>query len=631
VSKPTKRVDQTLPDLLLPTSDRKPRRYLAATLLPLLLAGCGGTISRSVETPPPPSGYPGIAISGQALAGSKPLAGTTVQLYAAGRTGNGSPATALSSAATTGATGAFTIPAGYICPTPSSQLYLVARGGAVAPAPANAAIALTVTLGRCDAVASSSRFVVNELTTAATAWALSQFLAPGGNIGATATNTTGLANAAAIALSLAGNTTGASPGPTFPASGASPARRVNTLANLLNACTSSAASCAELFSLTTTSAQPAPPDTLAAALHLVRNPGTNVSALFTLAQTSTAFSPALPSVPADWTLPLTFTGAGMNAPGPLALDSSGNLWVASYFGVVSQLSPIGAPTFPSGITGFGLSQSYGLAIDLSDNVWITDENSPGNINGGFGAVTVLNSSGQPLSGPTGFSTGGLNFPVAVAIDPHGAAWVVDYGNSHLTLFNPSGQSLSGPTGYFSNLFAFPVAIAIDAAGNAWVANMSGSSITRVSPNGQQFTAFNCCDAASGLALDPAGNVWIANYLGDSISEISTTGQLLSPGYTGGGLLHPQGIAIDGAGAVWIANFRGNSITELAGAASAHPGQPLSPAIGWAPTPTSLQPFAIAIDASGNLWISNFSNNSITQIVGLATPVKTPLSALPKTP
>jgi hypothetical protein len=42
-------------------------------------------------------------------------------------------------------------------------------------------------------------------------------------------------------------------------------------------------------------------------------------------------------------------------------------------------------------------------------------------------------------------------------------------------------------------------------------------------------------------------------------------------------------------------------------------------------------FALAIDASGNLWISNAGSNTLTEFVGLASPVKTPLLALPKAP
>ncbi len=582
--------------------------------------------------PPAVTGFPGIAISGNALAGSKAISSASIQLYAAGTTGT--TPTPLGSAATTGAAGAFSVAAGYTCPTASSQLFLIARSGAVAPAGSNAAILFIVALGRCDSIDSSTRFIVNEVTTAATAWSLAQFLSPGANIGSTSTNTNGLANAVETALSLAGNSTGISPGPAFPANGASPAPRINALANLLNECATSAGAtstaCGQLFSLTAAAGQPAPANTFDAALNLVRNPGSNVSALFTLGRGSTAFSPTLARAPADWTLPLTFTGAGMNEPGPLGIDSNGSVWVASYFGVVSEFSPTGAPTFTSGISGYGLSESYGLAIDPSNNVWITDEDSLG-VNSNLGAVTVLTSSGQPLSGATGFTSGGLDYPIALAIDPNGTTWIIDFFNSHLTQLSKSGQPLSGPSGYFSRLLAFPVAIALDASHNAWVANMSGNSVTRVTPDGQQFTNIACCNAAAGLALDAGGNVWVANYLGDSVSEISSTGAVISNGYTGGGLLHPQGIAVDGVGNVWVANFRGNSISQLAAATSPRPGQILSPAAGWAPTPASLQAFAIAIDASGNLWVTNFADNSITKLVGLAAPVKTPLSLLPQLP
>ena len=102
-------------------------------------------------------------------------------------------------------------------------------------------------------------------------------------------------------------------------------------------------------------------------------------------------------------------------------------------------------------------------------------------------------------------------------------------------------------------------------------------------------------------------------------------------YTGGGLNHPQGIAVDGAGNVWVANYRGPSITELAGAASSTPGKVLSPPAGFAPDAGLLQAFAIAIDASGNVWATNFGSNTLTEFVGLAAPVKTPLLGLPQAP
>ena len=127
-------------------------------------------------------------------------------------------------------------------------------------------------------------------------------------------------------------------------------------------------------------------------------------------------------------------------------------------------------------------------------------------------------------------------------------------------------------------------------------------------------------------------MWIANYYGNSVSELTSSGTDLSKGgYTGGGVDHPQGIAIDGAGNVWVANYRSSYLTELAGASAATPGAFLSPSSGLGGDANLLEAYAIAVDASGNLWISNFGSNILTQFVGLASPVRTPLIGPPVAP
>ena len=211
---------------------------------------------------------------------------------------------------------------------------------------------------------------------------------------------------------------------------------------------------------------------------------------------------------------------------------------------------------------------------------------------------------------------------------------MDYGNSHLTHLSASGQALSGASGYTSALLAFPVALAIDGSHNVWVANQSGGTVSKVAPDGSKFTNYTCCNGPSNLAIDQLGNVWVNNYYGNSVSEISSAGVVLANGsYTGGGIDHPQGIAIDGAGNVWIANYRSPSITELAGAAAigVTTGTALSPSAGFAPEAALSEAYAIAVDASGNLWISNFGSNTLTEFVGLASPVRTPSIGLPKAP
>jgi streptogramin lyase len=326
----------------------------------------------------------------------------------------------------------------------------------------------------------------------------------------------------------------------------------------------------------------------------------------------------------------------MNAPSTLGVDSTGNIWVASYFSAVTEFSPTGSLlSGANGYTGGGLAHTYGLAIDAQNNAWVTNEDTASSVNNGNGSITVLNSSGQPVSGATGYASGGLNYPTGVAIDTNATAWVVNYGNSHVTLLSSSGQPLSGATGYTTPYFDFPIAVAIDGSHNGWVANLgetgSGSSVTKVSPDGTQFTNISCCDGAAALAFDLSGNLWVANYYGDSISQISASGTVVSSGYTGGGLNHPQGVAVDGSGSIWVANFRGPSITKLAGSAASSPGLVLSPSTGFAPDAKLLEAYSVAVDPSGNLWVTGFGDNSLTEFVGLASPLKTPVLTLPKAP
>ncbi len=599
--------------------------------LSALVAGCGsGGTTSSPPTPPASGSFAGVAFGGKALAGSQPIVGATVQLFNAGTTGNASTATSLlTSAVTTDATGAFLVPAGYECATGASQLLVTITGGKVGSAAENAAIVLATAPGACNQITSGAQFTVNEVTTTATVYALQQFLDASGDFGSSSTNAKGLANAVATVANLVNLAAGTSPGTAFPATGTSPAAKINTVANLLNTCTVSAASCSQLFAATTPASGAAPTTTFGAAFDLVRNPGANVNALYTAAAASTAFSPALTKAPADWTLFINYTGGGMNEPGALGVDANGNVWVASYFGVVSEFSPTGTPVFANGITGGGLCNSYGLAIDPSNNVWVTSEASASPVCSD--AVVEINSSGQFVSGTKGFTAGGLNYPVAIAIDPNSTVWVIDYGNSHITQLNSSGQPLSGTSGYASTNLIFPVAVAIDGSHNGWIANSGSTTVTKISSDGKQFTDVSCCNSPFGLAFDQAGNLWVANFFNNSVSEIAADGTVVSSGYTGGALNHPQGLAVDGAGNVWVSNYRGPSLTELASAASGSPGRILSPPAGFASDASLLGAYAVAVDASGNLWVTNLGSNTLTEIVGLAAPVKTPLSGLPAAP
>lgn len=588
---------------------------------------CKSTNVTSPSQPSPTQNYAVAGFGGAVHAGTLPMVGSSVQLYAAGTTGNGSAPTALlSSPVATDSTGAFAIASSSPCPYSNSVLYLVARGGSAgSTGSSNNSAVMAAVLGQCSALKGGTSFAVNEATTVAAAWAMAPFLATGAQIGATSTNSSGITLAATTAMNLVNPGTGRAPGASFPATGSAPTARLNALANALNACIASSgassSACSQLFSATAIGGA-ASSNTFDAAMKIAKSPGTNVTTIFGLSGGSTAYLPALSASPSDWTLFATYSGGGMNGPSALSIDSQGNVWVANYFGVASLFSNNGSPLFAAGLTGNGLLNSYGGSVDVNDTMWVANEQSVGSVNSGLGSITLLNSAG---ASPAQYTSGGLNFPIAVAFDTSGVAWVVNYGNSHITLLSGSGSPLSGTAGYTAANLKFPSAVATDSKCNAFVANQSSNTITRVLADGSAFTDYVVGQGPTSVAIDSADNVWSANFYANSVGLVSSAGTVLSgDGYVGGSMNAPRGITVDGSGNAWVASERGPSLAEFSSAASTNRGTLLSPSSGWGADANLLEPYSLAIDAAGNIWVSNYGSNTLTEFIGMASPVKTPL-------
>jgi len=593
----------------------------------------------ATSTPTPTAtATPLPSISGTVTGGANAISGATVTLYQAGSSGYGQGATSLGST-TTNASGAFAIT--FSPQTPTSMLYLIAIGGDSGFG-ANSAIGLITALGAANALPTSVN--INEVTTAATAWALAQFMDSTGQIiGAPASNPIGLANAALAITSqnLVDVTTGLAP-TSFPPGVSSPTSKLYTIADVIASCVESSGGstqCSNLFSDATPSGAVAPTTTLQTALDIARSPSNNAAALFGLVLANAPFEPTLASAPTDWTLALSLTGGGLSAPTGIAIDASGNIWIADYNDAVTELAPDGAALSPAnGFTGGGLFESLGLAIDQTGRVWIADEQSPSNVNSGNGAVTVLASNGNILTGADGLSGGGLDFPQTVAIDSSGNAWTANYGNASVSEFSGNGTSMSPAGGFTGGGLAFPSALAFDAGGNLWISDQSANAVTELAPNGSPISSASGytgggLDAPFGIAIDQPGNVWIANYYGSDLAGLEgsaamTPGMPFSPmnGFSGGGLDSPVGLAIDGAGNIWITNYRAMSVSEFAGAGNASPGSPITGISGYTDA-SFASPYGIAIDASGNVWVADNgagNGHAVTELLGAAAPVKTPL-------
>jgi streptogramin lyase len=579
--------------------------------------------------------FAGNAIQGKVYGGQQPINGASVVLYAAGAGGNGLAAQNLTypNVISTKADGSFSISGDYQCPASNPEVYVVAQGGNPGyPSRANnAAIDLVAAIGDCSNLASTPHIIVNEATTVAAAWALAPFIGSSNNIGSSGTNTTGLRNAFSVANSLVNIATGAAPGSAVPAGAITETAKLYSLANVLAACVNSdgGSGCQPLFTVATAGGV-APSDTFDAAVNIVRNPSTNVGKVFSAVSAQPPFQPARTTAPNDWTMSITYGNCtsgcgGLNGPGDVAIDTTGNVWVANYSGgVVSKFSPTGVPAAMQGFPGTGLEQSYGITVDAQNNAWVSNYQSVTAANNSHsGSVSKFSSSGTELSG-VGYTVGGVYYPLAIAADSNGSIWVADYGASAASLLASDGSAISGPSGYGPSQIPFTTAVALDGSHNAWF--VAQGPAVRVTPAGV-VSSFPCCDDPQGIAVDQSGNIWVADYGGYSVVELNSSGTVTNRISTMNGPTAPQGIAVDGAGNIWTSNYFGNSINKIVGASATM----ASPAAGYGMDAPLDEPYGIAIDASGNLWLANSGGHTLTQFLGLATPIRTPLLGPPAQP
>ncbi|SNS75061.1 NHL repeat-containing protein [Granulicella rosea] len=591
------------------------------------LCGCGAAATETGNAALQPSS---LSIAGTVHGGQQPISGASVYLYQAGAAGPGVGASnLLTTSVVTDNRGGFKISGDFTCPAATTQVYLVAQGGnpGLASGATNPAILQMAALGDCGALNSNSFIQMNEITTVGAVWALQQFMGAGGIVGANPTNATGLRNAFASAANLVNVASGSTPGGTLPNGAVVETAKIVTLADAISVCINSdgGAPCTALFAVS--GSGPAPANTLDAALSIVRNPAVHVLDVFNLTSALSPFQPALAAAPIDWTMSVAYQGGGLDLPTALGVDASGNVWVANYFGnAVSEFTTTGSPLAANGFAG-PVQDVYGLAIDSASNVWVASRDTPYAVNTADGSLTVFNQAGQVISG-SGFTGGGVYYPGSVAADPDGNVWIADYGDSAATLLTPSGSALSTGSGFGGSLTPFPLAIAVDAHHNAWLAVQGGA--TKIGPDGT-VANYRCCGDPSGIAVDPGGNVWLADYYASRLVELSSAGAVLATPTMVGGLQYPQGIAIDSAGSVWATNYHGGSLTELAGYMSATPGAPISESAGFGSASGLVEPFGVALDASGNVWVTSAGTNQLVEIVGAASPIRTPLLGPPQQP
>ena len=246
-----------------------------------------------------------------------------------------------------------------------------------------------------------------------------------------------------------------------------------------------------------------------------------------------------------------------------------------------------------------------MAVDGAGNLYIADFNNHRirKVNSAGVISTVAGTGTAGFSGDGGAATSAqLRNPQDVVLDAAGNLYIVDTGDHRIRKVNSAGV----------------------------ISTVAGSGAQGFSGDGGAATAAQL-NQPRGVALDGAGNLYIADWFNQRIRKVDTDGDISTvagtgtAGFSGDGgaatsaqLDNPYGVAVDGASNLYIADDNNNRIRKVdsSGNISTVAGTGTAGYSGDGGAATSAQldnPYVVALDGAGNLYIADGGNHRIRKV------------------
>jgi sugar lactone lactonase YvrE len=263
--------------------------------------------------------------------------------------------------------------------------------------------------------------------------------------------------------------------------------------------------------------------------------------------------------------------------------------------------------------------------------------------------TITMVAGNGTNGYTGdggsATQAGLNGPVGVALDASGKLYIADEDSQRIRTVDTNGiistfagngtNGFSGDGGAATNAsMAYPCAVALDANGNLYFTDSGNNRIRKVNTNGIITTvagsgiggyypgcywgdggpaAYASFYAPFGVALDASGNLYIADDYNGCVRKVDTNGIITKvagrgsdpsdSGVATNAVLHaPMGVAVDASGNLYISDNQTSRLLEVG------TNGIMTKLVGGVSMPEGL-----AVDAFGNLFVADTSNNRIRKV------------------
>jgi sugar lactone lactonase YvrE len=310
----------------------------------------------------------------------------------------------------------------------------------------------------------------------------------------------------------------------------------------------------------------------------------------------------------DTTAKIDTISPSFNNPTGLAIDASGNIYVADYGNnLIREITPAGVVTTVAGsgyqgsINATGVlasfSAPYGLAFDGGGNLYISDSgNDLIRKMSSAGVVTTL-AGGDTVAMTNGVGINASFFnPLGVTVDGSGNVFVADAGDDMIRMITPA-------------------AVVTTFAGTGPATDSTGSASIINNP--------------TGVAIDVHSNIFVANYLNNNILQINSGGavSVLAGSSTGAAgnnngadssatFYLPNSVAVDAADNIYVSDGVNDLIRKITpnGVVTTLAGSGTAGAIDGTGTAASFDgPTGLVVDALGNVYVADANNNEIRKI------------------